>query len=620
MTEYVSRDDLEEAFESLDPVLSTRFRREFFGRSRLDKLERILGRPIPPGELLRLILREEGANLLARRRRRIGRGTTSVRHKLLDVLSEEGARRLFAALEPNKGAPAQRGAIVNRLADYNWHRGRRGARLITRALGLPDSFAGVREQGKRDSSYEILPFPQLPLLKPFQKGILRELDQCLQERRRAMVSSFTGTGKTRMGMEYAIDGLASSDGEGVLWIAQKRELLDQACDSIEQLWPWKTQSLGEALNVFRFMEGASFEAHEIPDRPFLMIATSQQVQARLESGDPFLVEAMRRSRLMVVDEAHFSLAPGHQRIIEAYEGARNGTESKVLGLTATPGRSNLVDASESLRLAELFDRQLVVPDVADGASALEWFQEQEYLSRLEHQIVPADSQIAQTAAKRGVRTEDDLNGMRDYTPEFLSVVGEDSIRNRAIVEQIVRLDEEGRHALVFCCNIEQAQILFETLALRGVPCGIIHHRIDRRDRRNTIQQFRNREIRILLNVEVLTTGFDAPKVDTIVMCRPTLSRVLYEQMIGRGMRGPEMGGTESCTIVDFTTNFSIFDEPQAWEAFWEDWNAETQAPLEAASLFGDGWDIRRARPEHDSEIESEVMADLASAHSSRNGS
>ena len=150
--------------------------------------------------------------------------------------------------------------------------------------------------------------------------------------------------------------------------------------------------------------------------------------------------------------------------------------------------------------------------------------------------------------------------------------------------------------LVFCCNIAQAELLSQALIVQGTPAAVIHHEIDPRDRLHTITQFRRGELRVLFNVEVLTTGFDAPKVDTIVMCRPTLSRVLYEQMVGRGMRGPQMGGTPSCEIVDFTTNFGRFQEPQAWEAFWREWNAPQSEDLQQ-SFTNLGWDVVGAPPE-----------------------
>jgi len=73
-------------------------------------------------------------------------------------------------------------------------------------------------------------------------------------------------------------------------------------------------------------------------------------------------------------------------------------------------------------------------------------------------------------------------------------------------------------------------------------------------RRALIEEFRAGRVRTLCNYGVLTTGFDAPAIRALVIARPTASAVLYEQMIGRGMRGPVFGGTERCLVVDVVDN------------------------------------------------------------------
>jgi superfamily II DNA/RNA helicase len=73
-------------------------------------------------------------------------------------------------------------------------------------------------------------------------------------------------------------------------------------------------------------------------------------------------------------------------------------------------------------------------------------------------------------------------------------------------------------------------------------------------RRHLVDAFRRRNVQILCNYGVLTTGFDAPQVRAVVIGRPTASRVLYDQMIGRGMRGPAFGGTEECLVIDVDDN------------------------------------------------------------------
>lgn len=596
MTAYLSETDIQKAKDRLRPVLSTQFRREFFGRDRLDRLERIVGNGIHPELLLDLIVRHEGAQLLAARPDRVGHRTTSIRRLLLESLPEESLNRLYRELRDEP--LAQRGRMESDLADFKWLRGSSSALRITRGLGLPDAFAGIREMGGREPAYLIDPIGSLPPLKPFQRGILRELRRCFDRKKRAMVSSFTGTGKTRIGMEYVVEWLQMEEpNEVVIWVAQKGELLEQACDAIEQLWPWVSRT-GESLQVFRYWEGERFE-DRLPEGPSLVIATAQQIISRLEARDPFLQSALARTHLLVVDEAHHALAKGHQTIIEAYEHAREGQRSRVLGLTATPGRSNLIDPGESAKLAALFGHTLIVPEVPAQDGALRWFQSEGYLSHLRQKLVEAPSQVQQTLGKRKLPVAEDQAGYRDFTPEFLEVVGEDSQRNHAILRTISRLNAESRRSLVFCCNIPQAEMLFQSLIVQGITAGLIHHRIDTRDRHHTIAQFRKGELRTLFNVEVLTTGFDAPKVDTIVMCRPTLSRVLYEQMVGRGMRGPQMGGTDWCEVVDFTTNFGRFDEPQAWEAFWREWKRPDAEPEMAPPKRWPGWEIVRAEPENE---------------------
>jgi superfamily II DNA or RNA helicase len=92
-------------------------------------------------------------------------------------------------------------------------------------------------------------------------------------------------------------------------------------------------------------------------------------------------------------------------------------------------------------------------------------------------------------------------------------------------------------------------------------------------REKIIKKFKNQEINVLCNYEVLSTGFDAPKTDCVFLARPTSSVVLYSQMIGRGLRGPAIGGTESCLIVNVRDNFtnlpSIDMMYKVFEDYWK---------------------------------------------------
>jgi len=90
-------------------------------------------------------------------------------------------------------------------------------------------------------------------------------------------------------------------------------------------------------------------------------------------------------------------------------------------------------------------------------------------------------------------------------------------------------------------------------------------------RRVLIEEFRNGQIEFLFNFGVLTTGFDAPKTNYIVICRPTTSVILYEQIVGRGMRGPKFRGTPDCTVIDFSDNILRMGVQMAYSRFSEEW-------------------------------------------------
>ena len=97
---------------------------------------------------------------------------------------------------------------------------------------------------------------------------------------------------------------------------------------------------------------------------------------------------------------------------------------------------------------------------------------------------------------------------------------------------------------------------------------------DKNSRRHHIEKFKNGDIQVLCNFGVLSTGFDAPKTDLIFISRPTQSLVLYSQMIGRGLRGEAIGGTEKCKIIDVIDNIKGYKNPQhIYDYFNEYWDS-----------------------------------------------
>jgi superfamily II DNA or RNA helicase len=150
-------------------------------------------------------------------------------------------------------------------------------------------------------------------------------------------------------------------------------------------------------------------------------------------------------------------------------------------------------------------------------------------------------------------------------------------RNAAILSEIIALAEEGKQIIVFACSVEHANLLSELLILKNIKSHCIDSNTQSFDRIRFVEEFKKEAVKVLVNYGVLTTGFDAPNTNAVVITRPTTSLVLYSQMIGRGIRGPKMGGTIECIIVDIEDNLiNLPSEQTAFNYFnshWEITNA-----------------------------------------------
>jgi superfamily II DNA or RNA helicase len=129
----------------------------------------------------------------------------------------------------------------------------------------------------------------------------------------------------------------------------------------------------------------------------------------------------------------------------------------------------------------------------------------------------------------------------------------------------------GKSVLLFACNVEHSQLLSLLLRRKGRTAASVTAETPETMRRRWIQEFKEGPLQFLCNVGVLTTGFDAPRIEVIAIARPTGSVLLYEQMVGRGMRGPKNGGTKECLLIDFTDNIQNFAEPMSYTRISRMW-------------------------------------------------
>ena len=166
-----------------------------------------------------------------------------------------------------------------------------------------------------------------------------------------------------------------------------------------------------------------------------------------------------------------------------------------------------------------------------------------------------------------------INGYVDFTKTALETIGKNQSRNKAILDKLRELSTEQVPTIVFACSVAHAKLLSFMLSLEDIPNALVLGEMNSVDRTEAITSFKDRQnpVNILINYEVLTTGFDSTNIRCVFITRPTQSIVLYSQMLGRGLRGPMMGGNEECLLVDIKDNLGRYDADMAFshfDAYW----------------------------------------------------
>ena len=125
--------------------------------------------------------------------------------------------------------------------------------------------------------------------------------------------------------------------------------------------------------------------------------------------------------------------------------------------------------------------------------------------------------------------------------------------------------------LVFTPSVVSAHVTAALLESLGRRSAAVDGEMRGQERRRKIEAFKTGDTRVLVNCDLLTQGFDAPKVRALYIARPTFSPNRYVQMVGRGLRGPLNGGTEECLVVNMVDTFTQFDKTLAYREFDHLW-------------------------------------------------
>jgi superfamily II DNA or RNA helicase len=420
------------------------------------------------------------------------------------------------------------------------------ARQFVVELGFPIEFA-TSASVRRDAELVVSGPIALPKLHDYQQGILDHLSSLLASgagRRRAVVSLPTGGGKTRVAAEAVVRLVLNGQGQrSALWIAQTDELCEQSVQCFRQLWA-NLGAPGEDLRIVRLWGGQSNPTPPEAGEAIVIVASIQTLNARMEYES---LEWLSRPGIVVIDECHHAIAPSYSSLLRWLDVQIGGEserdrEPPVLGLSATPWRGR--DDDESARLASRFDRRWLP---ADQEGLHQDLKRRKVLSELRYSPIHYDRPVNLTEAD--VRHFEQYGELPESVVEEL---GADPDRNDRILERVLKSDASS--ILLFANSVKHAQYLAARLHLAGCPAAAVSGETDRLARQHFIRRFRSGELRVLCNHSVLTTGFDAPRSDMIVISRPVFSAVRYMQMVGRGLRGPANGGTETCEVATVEDN------------------------------------------------------------------
>lgn len=322
----------------------------------------------------------------------------------------------------------------------------------------------------------------------------------------------TAGGKTPIMASICKDAVGAWNGR-VLILAHVKELLEQSADKLRTVCP--------EISFGVYSAGLKRRDTNSP----VIVAGIQSVYRRACELDAF--------DLVMVDEAHLIPAEGEGMYRQFLADAKVINPAlRIVGFTATPFRLKTgpictPDGFLNHVCIEIGVRELI----RDG-----------FLSPLLTKAGINKADFGQLHVRGGEFVADEVESLMDDERLVEAACGE-----------TVGYTGDRQAVLIFASGIKHGEHIVRVLAEQhGIECGFVTGESPTRDRDAVLGRFRRGELKYLCNVNVLTTGFDAPHIDCVALVRPTLSPGLYYQMVGRGFRLHP--GKQNCLVLDFGGN------------------------------------------------------------------
>ncbi|KAJ4164605.1 hypothetical protein LMH87_006273 [Akanthomyces muscarius] len=359
--------------------------------------------------------------------------------------------------------------------------------------------------------------PQKPQLRDYQQDCIRSVLSSLKSgHKRVGISLATGSGKTII-FTQLIDKIherADTGGDRTLILAHRRELVEQAAHHCRLAYPDKTIEI----------EMGSLHASGAAD---ITIASVMSITSRdrLRKFDP------ARYKLVLVDEAHHIVAAGYLRTLKHFGlDAKQAASPVLVGVSATFSRF------DGLKLGAAIDEIVYHRDYVNMIA-------DKWLTDVVFTTVESSANLSKVKS----------GAFGDFqTGELSRVVNTEQVNDVTVRSWMAKAGADRKSTLVFCVDLAHVAGLTATFRRHGFDARFVTSDTPRAQRADLLAAFKRGAFPVLVNCGVFTEGTDIPNVDCIVLARPTRSRNLLVQMIGRGMRLHP--GKKNCHVLDMVSS------------------------------------------------------------------
>ena len=360
----------------------------------------------------------------------------------------------------------------------------------------------------------------------------------------------TGGGKTLTAAYWLLRN-AVDQNKKILWLAHRHLLLEQAAEAFARNAYTDTMVNRTVFN-YRIISGMHDKPVHIQKTDRILIASKDSMIRSLDKLKNWL---NGEEIYLVIDEAHHAVAKSYKKIIQYV--ADHTKSMKLLGLTATPFRTS---EDEQGALKQVFTDDIVYKTDLDALI------KKGILATPKFKKWNTNLQFTEHLGVTALKSIENL----DMLPEnIVNDIAGSKERNRIIVDEYINNYEKYGPTIVFALNKNHAITLNALFNEKGKKYGIKSEfiisevqdmitgiTISNADNERKIEAYRNGEIQVLINVNILTEGTDLPKTHTVFLTRPTVSTTLMTQMVGRALRGLKAGGTKEAYIVTFIDNWN----------------------------------------------------------------